>query len=121
MSTVSSREEAARRGSGRRYEEVEGFRIQSLTHSEVVAIRAKWQEQREKSKSKTIPFYNETLLIASLVDDNNRKLFSEGDEKIFEDWDGLLVEKLAGAIQYHSGFLSGSVKEFLKNFDTATA
>lgn len=87
----------------RRYIEVDGVRIQSLTELELSELRTRWAIRYEKSKEIDLVMRRETIA-AVIVDDSGSRMFSESEVHIIAEWDGAITERIYRAAREHCGF-----------------
>lgn len=106
-------------GAKRRYVEVDGFRIQSLTAMELEDYRA--FARRFLEKTKNAPFPSRYIVVRCLVDEKGERLFGNEEVAELEGVDGAIIEKLSDVCNIHCGLEVGSVERYLKNYDTPAA
>lgn len=99
----------------RKYSEVDGYRLQSLTEGEKVSLEALWNRQYQKIKD-VPPTHRRALLVRSIVDDAGARVFEDNEVAMLEDWDAQTVSKLYEVARILSGFDPGNVEAYLKNF-----
>lgn len=77
----------------RRYDEVLGVRLQSLTDLEQSKIEALWGKRFNETGEPDLVMRRE-LLVLCIVDDNGDRIFGNDEVDLLEDWDGAVTGEL---------------------------
>lgn len=102
---------------GRTYEEVDGFRIRSLTADERIALAALWRKGTKANKGEPTGNEDYQLLARTLVDETGQPIFDDKSIKeVIGELDGPTFQKVLGVSEILAGFRDNSVGKFLKNF-----
>lgn len=86
----------------RRYTEVDGVRIQSLTEIELSTLRGIWASRYDKDKPLDLTSRRE-LFVMTVVDENGNREFTNEDVELLGEVDGSVVERVYEAAAKHVG------------------
>lgn len=101
----------------RRYTEVDGWRLQSLTELERSSLQSLWSERYEKTKKIQFSRMRSELLIQTLVDDAGCQILTAEDVTAFAAADPVAIDQLYYASREHSGFDEAKKDELEKKSD----
>jgi hypothetical protein len=93
----------------RKYQEVDGVRLQSLTELERSNLQSSWGERFDNDdddafdRSAMFAMRRE-LLVACIVDDNGDRIFQMEEADLIGQWDAAFVAKLHDAAHILCGF-----------------
>lgn len=102
----------------RRYVEVDGFRLQSLTELELSNLQSLWTERYSKSKTIDMRMRRE-LIAVCLVDDEGKRLFQNDEVSLLGEIDASVVNHLYSEARKHNRMDEGSdeVESYEKKSD----
>lgn len=87
----------------RRYKEVDGIRIQSLTEWELSNLRSRWHSRMKKEDGSTLALMTIELLALCIVDDEGERLFADSEIGELKSLDSKFSQKLNDACRSHCG------------------
>jgi hypothetical protein len=92
----------------RRYTEVDGVRIQSLTELEKINVRGLWSKRAKElpkddkvAESEHVDRMNAELLVLTLVDESGNRLFADNEISEVQTLDSVMFDTLADAAYEH--------------------
>ncbi len=87
----------------RRYTEVDGVRLQSLTEWELSVLRTRWHSRMKNEQEGTLALMTLELLALCMVDDDGERLFSDKEVGDLKSLDSKFAQKLNEACRVHCG------------------
>ena len=87
----------------RRYTEVDGIRLQSLTEWELSNLRSRWHSRMKKDDDGILGLMTVELLALCIVDDEGVRMFSDKDVGELKNLDSKFTQKINAACRTHCG------------------
>jgi hypothetical protein len=87
----------------RRYIEVDGVRLQSLTEWEMSNLRSRWHSRMNKQDDSVLALMTVDLLAVCIVDEEGNRLFSDKEAGELKSLDSKFAQRLNEACRIHCG------------------
>lgn len=87
----------------RRFTEVDGVRLQSLSELELSSLESRWAQKFREGNGVLHPAMRAELLVATIVDEDGKRVFADNEVSQLSELDGGVAKKLYMKAREHCG------------------